>query len=133
MIKRVISGVLSAVISTVCLASCYSNEKQFMESNVNNSGQIENKSDMNLSSTNSLSNYITDKIKEKDTPQRMSYQCVSDYDYEIGYAELDRDTGDLIIKSSQPYDAKIAIIVKDDDSIEFVLSKEIGVEKGKDT
>ena len=134
MIKKIISGLLSAVIGTVFITADYDSVRQSNNRSIDNAQNTFSKNGMSINSSNSLGNYISDAMQNKEQPKNMAYQCVSDYDYELGFAELDIETGIITIFSSQPNDAKISIIVKyDDENSEVAYKTEVNVLKGKDT
>ena len=132
MIKKIISGLLSAVISTVMITADFDMVRQPDNRTLEKGHNTFSNDGMSVNSSNSLGNYISDAM-QKEQPKNMAYQWRTDYDFDIGFAEFDRESGIMTIYSSQPDDAKIVIVVKDDESKEVVCTTELDVNKGENT
>ena len=134
MIKKLISGALSAaILFTTAVTSGYiktpgAGKTQNTHTNVDSSMD-----EYQLEASNSLGNYISDAMQKKEQPQSLSYRCVSEYDYDIGFAEFDRETGVLTVHSSQPADAELNISVKDDIIKTEVCNAKLHLKEGNNT
>uniref|UniRef100_UPI0025F9F40D leucine-rich repeat domain-containing protein n=1 Tax=Ruminococcus sp. TaxID=41978 RepID=UPI0025F9F40D len=133
MIKRVISGLLSAVMGTVLITTDFNTAQQLSNAKISNEEKTFVNDNMSINTTNSLGNYISDAMQQKEQPQKMSYQCVSDYNYDVGFAEFDIETKRLLVYSSQPSDAKVSVIFKNEDTGEAAFTAEYEAKQGKDT
>ena len=134
MVKKIISGALSAaILFTTATTSGFLKTPGAGETQTTRTTNESSNGDYQLEASNSLGNYISDAMQNKEKPKNMSYMWRTDFDYDIGFAEFDIETGTMTIYSSQPDDASIAIFVKDDDSQELVYSTEISVSRGENT
>ena len=132
MIKRIISGLLSAVMSTVLITADFNNARQVDEKTNQNAEKTFLDNGFSVNSTNSLGNYINDAMQQKEQPQKMSNQ-MSNYNYDVGFAEFDKETKKLNVYSSQSTDVKVSVVFKDEDTAESVYTAEYEAERGENT
>lgn len=134
MVKKIISGALSAaILFTTAATSGFLKTPGAGKTQTTRTTNESSNGDYQLEASNSLGNYISDAMQNKEKPQKMAYRCVSEYDYDIGYAEFDRNTGVLTVHSSQPADIKLDIVFNDDISKAEVCRAEMQLKEGKDT
>ena len=131
MIKKVISGLLSAVMATALITNDFDTSKQVSDRKPVNGEKTFSKDGMSINSTNSLGNYINDAMQNKEQPKNMSYQHMCNYD--VGFAKFDKETKELQIYSSQPSDVKLSVIFRNEDTDEVVYTEEHEVAQGINT
>jgi hypothetical protein len=133
MVKKLIAGALSGTLflSAVMTEGLFSLPEIGQKRAVQSQSKVQEQYD--LKATNSLGNYVNEAMREKEQVKKTSYKCVSNYNYDVGFAELDRETGLMTVFSSQPSDAFLSVVIRDDDSKNVVFMTEFEVSKGENT
>ncbi len=132
MFKKIIAGLLSAVMSTVLITVDFDNVRQVDEETKQRAEKTVLDNGFSVNSTNSLGNYINDAMQQKEQPQKMSNQ-ISNYNYDVGFAEFDKETKKLNVYSSQSSDVKVSVVFKDEDTAESAYAVEYEAERGENT
>ena len=132
MFKKIIAGLLSAVMSTVLITADFDNVRQVDEETKQKAEKTVLDNGFSVNSTNSLGNYINDAMQQKEQPQKMSNQ-ISNYNYDVGFAEFDKETKKLNVYSSQSSDVKVSVVFKDEDTAESAYAVEYEAERGENT
>ena len=124
MFKKVISGILSlAMCSSLAVSLKTSNET----TNSNNT-QNKNKSDYELSGSNSLGNYLT-KLSNQN-PQEPAVKTETSL-FSVTALEFDAETGDVHICSTQTKDCNVTVAIADEFTGEIVKTAVFPVESGE--
>ncbi|MBQ3948733.1 MAG: hypothetical protein II656_09455, partial [Ruminococcus sp.] len=124
MFKKVVSGILSlAMCSSLAVSLKTSNET----TNSNNT-QNKNKSDYELSGSNSLGNYLT-KLSNQN-PQEPAVKTETSL-FSVTALEFDAETGDVHICSTQTKDCNVTVAIADEFTGEVVNTAIFPVKSGE--
>ena len=126
MLKRLISGTLSAII---CMTSIVPNH---LSNYVRREAKAITKEvgDYDIKATNSLGNYIKGMSAKNDITSSLT-QGFDSSRFQITSLEFDCETGVVQIASTQPSEAKIVVSFINDETSENILSFETNVEAGQ--
>lgn len=116
MLKRLVAGALSALI---CTSAILSSGNKFITSiapDGKNDSKIDNASNLDFESSNSLGNFITHAAEEDQTVKKLANSDVGEGEYMVTGLDFDPDTGKLAVTSTQAKDSKFVItFVNDED------------------
>ncbi len=129
MLKRLIAGILSASLCT----SAFSASSAVMSGNTAScpeSSGTDSKSEYDIHASNSLGRYIADYAKEHDLQMMSDTETSAEY-FEITAFDLDRDTGNFSVSSSQTRNCILQFDFFDDSAKTLVRSEKINVPAGK--
>ena len=131
MLKKVIAGVLSAV---VCTSTLLSNGNPFITNvypDSKNDTSTDHVSNLGFESSNSLGNFITHAAEEDQTVKKLANTDVGENEYMVTGLDYDPATGKIAVTSTQPCDCKLLVSFIDENSNELFASIEGNVEAGR--
>ncbi|MBR6669768.1 MAG: leucine-rich repeat domain-containing protein, partial [Ruminococcus sp.] len=131
MIKRIISGAMSLIVSCSLLTSVdiFNQKDVVIKNQVDN--QISGNEDYNLNSTNSLGNYICEVATEQQRLANTASAAESEI-FAVSQLEFDNISGEFIVKSSQTKACTAKVSIVEETSGETVLEKTADVKIGED-
>ena len=132
MLKRLMSGVLSLAMLGTMFPSAETAEKT---QPVVQQGEnpVSSPMDYQLSSTNSLGNFINDVVEKQNNMLNASAATETEEGkYSIGILDYNAESREISISSAQTYDCKALIVFSDEFSGEKAYEKTIDVKSGED-
>ena len=130
MLKRLMSGVLSLVMLGTMFPTVKTAEKT---QPVVQQGEnpVSSPMDYQISSTNSLGNYINDMVGKQNMLNTSAAEVPQDERFMVNNLEFDNVTGKLTVKSTQTSDSKVVIRINDEESGKTLIEKSAEAASGE--
>ncbi|MBQ7028416.1 MAG: leucine-rich repeat domain-containing protein, partial [Ruminococcus sp.] len=130
MLKRLMSGVLSLVMLGTMFPSVKTAEKT---QPVVQQGEnpVSSPMDYQISSTNSLGNYINDMVGKQNMLNTSAAEVPQDERFMVNNLEFDNVTGKLTVKSTQTSDSSVVIRINDEESGKTIIEKSAEAASGE--
>lgn len=130
MIKRLISGALSLLICSSMFTSEGIGQKP-KSAIPQADNPVSSDMDYKISSTNSLGNYISDAMNSQNTLNASASNVQVNEGYAINNLGFDNQTGEVIVKSTQPQNCTILVTILEEETNKKACEVKSEVEKGE--
>ena len=130
MLKRLMSGVLSLVMLGTMFPTVKTTE-QTQSAIPQTENPVNSPMDYQISSTNSLGNYINDMVEKQNMLNTSAAEVPQDERFMVNNLEFDNETGKLTVKSTQTSDSSVVIRFNDEESGKTLIEKSADAASGE--